>query len=223
MMFADLSLKRVSKVLVGGLLAASLVFTPIVTMPASAAARGPDSLADVVDQVLDAVVNISASTTVNEQRSVQMPQLPPGSPFQDFFEDFFRNGPGEGQGQQQGRPQRRSNSLGSGFVIDPSGVIITNAHVIGEANDVTVIFADGRKLKAEIVGKDTKVDLAVLRVKPDKPLKAVKFGDSRKTERQRALWQPWWAISVICAFVTLPIVPRPVVPEPLSILAAFLR
>jgi serine protease Do len=142
--------------------------------------RGPDIIADVAAQVIDSVVNISATTTATEQRTVPMPQLPPGSPFQDFFEEFFKNGPG-GEGPQQGRPQRRSNSLGSGFVIDASGIVITNAHVIGEANDVTVIFADGRKLKAEIVGKDTKVDLAVLRVKPDKPLKAVKFGDSEKT------------------------------------------
>ena len=82
-------------------------------------------------------------------------------------------------------PQRRSSSLGSGFVIDSSGIVVTNNHVIGEANDVTVIFTDGRKLKAEIVGKDAKVDLAVLRVKPDKPLKAVKFGDSEKMRDRR--------------------------------------
>jgi serine protease Do len=182
MMFADLSLKRVSKVLVGGLLAASLVFTPIVTMPASAAARGPDSLADVVDQVLDAVVNISASTTVNEQRSVQMPQLPPGSPFQDFFEEFFGpNGPqGGGQGGGGPRQQRKSSSLGSGFIIDSAGIVVTNNHVIADANEITVILTDGTRLKAELVGRDTKVDLAVLRVKPEKPLKAVKFGDSDK-------------------------------------------
>lgn len=144
--------------------------------------RGPEIIADVAAQVIDSVVNISATTTSTDQRTVPMPQLPPGSPFQDFFDEFFKNGPGGGEGgPQQGRPQRKSNSLGSGFVIDASGIVVTNAHVIGEANDVTVIFADGRKLKAEIIGKDTKVDLAVLRVKPDKPLKAVKFGDSEKT------------------------------------------
>lgn len=149
---------------------------------ALAQSRGPEIIADVAAQVIDSVVNISATTTTNDQRTVPMPQLPPGSPFQDFFDDFFKNGPGGGDAPgPQGRPQRKSNSLGSGFVIDASGIVVTNAHVIGEANDVTVIFADGRKLKAEIVGKDTKVDLAVLRVKPDKPLKAVKFGDSEKT------------------------------------------
>ena len=164
------------------LLAATAVLALAGTPQAAfAQLRGPEIIADVAAQVIDSVVNISATTTSTEQRTVPMPQLPPGSPFQDFFDEFFKNGPGGGEGQQPGRPQRRSNSLGSGFVIDASGIVVTNAHVIGEANDVTVIFADGRKLKAEVLGKDTKVDLAVLRVKPDKPLKAVKFGDSEKT------------------------------------------
>ena len=153
---------------------------PSFVTTAQAAQRGPDSLADVVDQVLDAVVNISASTTVNEQqRSVQIPQLPPGSPFQDFFDEFFGpNGPNGGQGGKG--QQRKSSSLGSGFIIDPAGIVVTNNHVIGDANDITVILTDGTRLKAEVVGKDSKVDLAVLRVKPDKPLKSVKFGNSDK-------------------------------------------
>ncbi len=75
-------------------------------------------------------------------------------------------------------PQHKSSSLGSGFVIDASGIVVTNNHVISDADEIMVIFNDGRKLKAEIIGKDPKVDLAVLRVKPDKPLVAVKFGDS---------------------------------------------
>jgi serine protease Do len=153
---------------------------PSLVTSAQAAQRGPDSLADVVDQVLDAVVNISASTTVNEQqRSVQIPQLPPGSPFQDFFDEFFGpNGPNGGQGGKG--QQRKSSSLGSGFIIDPAGIVVTNNHVIGDANDITVILTNGTRLKAEVVGKDSKVDLAVLRVKPDKPLKSVKFGNSDK-------------------------------------------
>jgi serine protease Do len=160
-----------------------LAGTPVLA-PAPAFARSaPESFADLAEQVTDAVVNISASTTVAEQRNVQIPQLPPGSPFQEFFDEFFNRGPGGpgGNGENGGpRPQRKSNSLGSGFVIDASGIVVTNNHVIGDANDVTVIFNDGRKLKAEIIGKDSKVDLAVLRVKSDKPLKAVKFGDSDK-------------------------------------------
>jgi serine protease Do len=78
MTFPQFAPVRFSRAVIGALLAASLVFSPFVALPASAAARGPDSLADVVDQVLEAVVNISASTTVSEQRSVQLPQLPPG-------------------------------------------------------------------------------------------------------------------------------------------------
>jgi serine protease Do len=144
-------------------------------LPVGAWARGPDSFADLAEQVTGAVVNISASTTV-ETRGRTLPQLPPGTPFEDLFEEFFNR---RGQGGDTPR-QRRSNSLGSGFVIDPSGLVITNNHVIGDANDVSVIFSDGTRLKAEIVGKDSKTDLAVLRVKPDKPLKAVSFGDSEK-------------------------------------------
>jgi serine protease Do len=162
------------------------VFTVVATaaMPLPAYARStPESFADLAAEVTPAVVNISASTTV-EARSRTLPQLPPGTPFEDLFEEFFnRRGQG-GQGGQGGsgenspsRP-RSSNSLGSGFVIDSSGIVVTNNHVIGDANDISVIFPDGSRLKAEIVGKDSKVDLAVLKVKSDKPLKAVKFGDS---------------------------------------------
>jgi serine protease Do len=167
--------KRRLPALAGALLALSV---GAAVLPQAALARGPDSLADLTDQVTDAVVNISASTTV-ETRGRTLPQLPPGTPFEDLFEDFFnRRG---GQGQQQQAP-RRSNSLGSGFIIDASGIVITNNHVIGDANDIQVILHDGRKLKAEIVGKDTKTDIAVLRVKPeaDKPLKSVPLGDSEK-------------------------------------------
>jgi serine protease Do len=162
------------------------VFTVVATaaMPLPAYARStPESFADLAAEVTPAVVNISASTTV-EARNRTLPQLPPGTPFEDLFEEFFnRRGQG-GQGGQGGsgenspsRP-RSSNSLGSGFVIDSSGIVVTNNHVIGDANDISVIFPDGSRLKAEIVGKDSKVDLAVLKVKSDKPLKAVTFGDS---------------------------------------------
>ncbi len=149
-------------------------------MSPSAFAKGPDSRADLATEVSDAVVNISASQTVEDTRSA-VPNLPQGTPFDDLFEEFFRR---RGQGPQGGeggpRQQRRSASLGSGFVIDATGIVITNNHVITDANEVTVIFTDGQRLKAEVLGKDAKVDIAVLRVKPEKPLKAVKFGDSEK-------------------------------------------
>lgn len=140
--------------------------------------RGPEGIADVAEKVMDAVVNIKATQKM-QVRAAPMPQLPPGSPFEDMFNDFFgQNGPG-GPGGQPRAPQR-SSSLGSGFVIDPAGIIITNNHVIAEANEVIVVFNDGTELKAEVVGKDAKTDVAVLKVKPDKPLKSVNFGDSDK-------------------------------------------
>ncbi|BBE74541.1 DegQ family serine endoprotease [Oharaeibacter diazotrophicus] len=145
--------------------------------PSPAFARGPESVADLADGLIDAVVNISTSQNVAEQRQVPVPQMPEGSPFQDYFDEFFGDKNGGGEGRGGGEP-RKVQSLGSGFVIDSSGIIITNNHVIEDADEIVANFNDGSKLKAEIVGRDLKTDLAVLRVKPDKPLKAVKFGDS---------------------------------------------
>jgi len=145
-------------------------------VPAPAAARGPEGIADVAEQVIDAVVNISTKQTVDMSSSA-MPQLPPGSPFEEFFEEFFKNR--RGKNGETPTP-RRINSLGSGFIIDASGLVVTNNHVIAGADEVNVILNDGTTLKADIVGRDTKTDLALLKVKPDKPLKAVKFGDSDK-------------------------------------------
>ncbi|MDB5569667.1 MAG: htrA, partial [Hyphomicrobiales bacterium] len=106
------------------------------------------------------------------------PGVPRGTPFDDLFEEFFKRRQ-QGPDSEGSRPQRRSsNSLGSGFVIDAAGIVVTNNHVIADASEITVIFNDGQRLKAELVGRDPKVDIAVLRVKPEKPLKAVKFGDS---------------------------------------------
>jgi len=154
--------------------AAAALALPSLSTPTLA--RGPENIADVAEQVIEAVVNISTSQKV-ETRNLPMPQLPPGSPFEEFFEEFFKNRRGQGEGTPK-RPPRRVSSLGSGFVVDPAGVVVTNNHVISEADEITVIFTDGSRLKAEVVGRDKKTDLAVLRVKPTKPLKAVKFGDS---------------------------------------------
>ena len=154
-------------------------------------ARGPEGIADVAEKVIDAVVNISTSQNV-EGRGNAIPQLPPGSPFEEFFDEFFKNrrggpgGPGGPRGDNSNPNQngdhatRRVNSLGSGFVIDPSGLVVTNNHVIAEADEISVILNDGTRLKATLVGKDQKTDLALLKVKSDKPLKSVKFGDSDK-------------------------------------------
>ncbi|MDH6259257.1 Do family serine endopeptidase [Bradyrhizobium sp. BR13661] len=148
-----------------------------------AQARGPEGIADVAEKVIDAVVNISTSQTVEAKGgSNTMPQLPPGSPFEEFFDDFFKNRKGPGGGSKGGDngPPRKANSLGSGFIIDTSGVVVTNNHVIADADEINVILNDGTKTKAELVGVDKKTDLAVLKFKPPKPLVAVKFGDSDK-------------------------------------------
>jgi serine protease Do len=167
----------------GAALALALAAAPALVLCAPAFARGPDSLADLAASVSDAVVNISAAQMVEEKSASAMPDLPHGTPFDDLFDEFFRRQQQQQGGNGESAPpprQRRSNSLGSGFVIDPSGIIVTNNHVIADANEITVIFTNGEKLKAELIGTDPKVDVAVLRVKPDKPLKAVKFGDSEK-------------------------------------------
>jgi serine protease Do len=160
-------------------LAAAIVW-PALSGPAWT--RGPDNISDVAEAVIDAVVNVSTKQSVDISSSA-VPQLPPGSPFEEFFEEFFKNRRGQGgQGGQNGQPQtpRRVSSLGSGFIIDPSGLVVTNNHVISEADEVSVILNDGTTLKAEVIGRDQKTDLALLRVKPTKPLKAVKWGDSDK-------------------------------------------
>jgi len=153
----------------------------------AAQARGPDNIADVAEKVINAVVNVSTSQSVDNRNSATpSPSLPPGSPFEEFFDEFFKNRRGQqgdnNNNNNQNRPNtpRRVNSLGSGFIIDPSGIVVTNNHVIADADEVTVILNDGTRLKAEILGRDTKVDLALLRVKPEKPLVAVQFGDSEK-------------------------------------------
>ena len=162
-------------------IAAAAIALPALSTPALA--RGPENIADVAEKVIDAVVNISTSQKVEGggRAATPTPQLPPGSPFEEFFEEFFKNRRGQGgDNQTPNRSPRRVNSLGSGFIVDAAGVVITNNHVIAEADEITVILTDGTRLKAEVVGRDSKTDLAVLRVKPTKPLKAVKFGDSDK-------------------------------------------
>ncbi len=133
--------------------------------------QGPESVADLAEGLQDAVVNISTAQTLKGPEGVPMPNVPEGSPFEEFFDDFF-------QPDTQG-PPRKVNSLGSGFVIDAGGIVVTNNHVIEGADEIVVNFTDGSKLPVvKILGRDTKTDLAVLKVEPKKPLKAVSFGDS---------------------------------------------
>ncbi|MDX2265776.1 MAG: Do family serine endopeptidase [Hyphomicrobiales bacterium] len=142
---------------------------------AASVERGPRSVADIAEKLQGAVVNISTEQAFKGVQNIPTPRTPQqGAPLEDFFEDFLDR-------QQRGDGSKRVSSLGSGFVIDPRGIVITNNHVIEGADDIYVNFPDGSKLKVvEIIGKDIKIDLAVLRVEPKKPLQAVPFGDSGK-------------------------------------------
>jgi serine protease Do len=149
------------------------------------ARSAPDSFADLAEKLLPSVVNVSTTQTVkpeqhSERSTPELPQFPPGSPFEEFFKDFFNHN----RSQKQGEPEaetRKATSLGSGFIIDPVGYVVTNNHVIADADEITVILHDNTSLKAEVVGRDTKTDIAVLKIKSDKTLVAVEWGDSDKS------------------------------------------
>ena len=129
----------------------------------------PSSFADLAEKLMPSVVNISTSQTV-VTKSNPFPgfEFPPGSPFEDMFKDF-------------GTPQKKkAYALGSGFIIDSTGIIVTNNHVIKDAEDILVRFEDGQEYEAKVVGADPLSDLAILRIKSDKKFKPVKFGDSDK-------------------------------------------
>ncbi len=143
----------------------------------------PSSFAPLAQRLLPAVVNIQTTSAGAGPRAgrdaPEVPQAPPGSPFEEFFRDFLERNRPQGP-NQPGRPQppRRAQSLGSGFVIDASGIVVTNNHVIEGADEINVVLSDNTTLRAELVGADPRTDLAVLRVRTDRPLPAVTFGDS---------------------------------------------
>ena len=148
----------------------ALLAVPHGAATVSAQEIGPRSVADLAERLLGSVVNISTSQRVEARRSSPVPEGEDDVPFQEFFDEFF---------DDENRPDpRRVQSLGSGFVISADGVVITNNHVIKDADEVIVNFSNGDKLAAEVVGRDPKTDLAVLRVAPDEPLQPVKFAPS---------------------------------------------
>ncbi len=152
----------------------------------AAARSAPDSFADLAARLLPAVVNVSSTQTITAKNGPpgggpELPIFPPGSPFEQFFKDFLNRknqGQGNPHGDDQPRPERRAQSLGSGFIIDSSGLVVTNNHVIEGADEISVILQDNTTLKAEVVGRDESGDIALLRVHSDKPLPTVEFGDS---------------------------------------------
>ena len=146
------------------LLTVTLIFAPLHGF----AKQAPESFANLAEILSPSVVNIS-TTTIIEDRKNNIPSFPPGSPFEEFFKQF--------QDPNQGK--RRAQSLGSGFIIDRKGYIITNNHVIENAEKIMVLLHDDKSFEAEVVGKDPKTDVALLKINPKNTnLKAVKFGNS---------------------------------------------
>ena len=135
----------------------------------------PDSFADMAEKLLPAVVNVSTTQTIHgNDHGMEMPQFPPGSPFEEFFKNYM-----EKQKNGQDDHPHKAMSLGSGFIIDTAGYVVTNNHVIQDAEEITVKLHDDTVLKATVVGRDTNVDLAVLKIDPGKhQLTAVPFGNS---------------------------------------------
>ena len=166
-----------------GLLSLLAVTAALIFAPVAQAQRGaPDSFAPLAERTLPSVVNISTSQTVQNKPggrgAVPMPDFPPGSPMEEFFRDFLERQQ-QGQQGQQGGP-RKAQSLGSGFIIDASGYIVTNNHVIDGADEITVIFQDTEQteLKAKLIGTDKETDLALLKVETKQKLTPLKWGDS---------------------------------------------
>ncbi|MEH6359342.1 MAG: DegQ family serine endoprotease [Amylibacter sp.] len=137
-------------------------------------ARGAgDSFADLAERLSPAVVNITTTQTIAQPNRPALPQIPKGSPFEDFFKDFLDQGP---NGQKQ--KQRRATALGSGFIVSADGYIVTNNHVIDKADEIVIELFSGVELDAKVIGRDTKTDIALLKVEADEPLPFVAFGDS---------------------------------------------
>jgi len=146
--------------------------------PGAAAVVAPSmpSFADVAERVAPAVVNVTVvAAGMPEQRSRAHPGLPEGAPMDEFFKRFFEQ-PGMPHGAPGGRP---AQGAGSGFVVDPGGLVVTNNHVIDGANEITVTLNDATKHKATVVGRDEKTDVALLKIDAGRPLPFVDLADSR--------------------------------------------
>ncbi len=163
--------------LIFGLSPSSARANPEVAKPASVEnikAPGPVSFADIVEPLLPAVVNISTSQDLGKKEAAELPEIPENHPYHDFFKHFFE--------EHYSKTPRKATALGSGFIIDASGLVVTNNHVIADADEITVILHDENKteLKAKVVGRDPRSDLALLKVDAKKDLPFVKWADSTK-------------------------------------------
>jgi serine protease Do len=158
---------------------------PAAQITAPAVTNAPN-FADLVEAVKPAVVSIIVEGNEKEDRQLQrggrqfnfnFPDLPDDSPFKDFFNQFGQQGQGGDQGSNQPAPPRKFMAAGSGFVISGDGYIVTNNHVVENANKVTVVFDDGTEKEAKVVGTDVKTDLAVVKLDGEKDLPFVKLAD----------------------------------------------
>ena len=160
--------------LAGGGIAAWAADTTVPAAPTSKSGTfyNEEGFSSLVEQVRPAVVNIATTEKVERQQMPQMPDFPPGSPFAELFKHFY--------GQQEDTGPR--HALGSGFIIDADGTIVTNNHVIKGASKIMVTLEDGSSFPATVKGHDDKTDIAVLKIDAKKPLAALKFGDSDATK-----------------------------------------
>ena len=128
----------------------------------------PNTFADLAEKLMPSVVNISSTQTIKTTSNPFPFQFPPGSPFEDMFKEF--NQPTE----------RKATALGSGFIIDKKGIVVTNNHVIQGAEDIIVSVNGSNEYKAKVIGKDPYMDLAVLQIESNEKFQPVSFGDSDK-------------------------------------------
>jgi len=163
-----------SWIITSSVLLAAIACTSLAAPPAAALqGGGPKSVAPLAEDLIEAVVNVSTSQSIKGPEGLPLPSVPKDSPYHEYFDDFFDNQEG------QSPSNRMVSSLGSGFIIDgKEGIVVTNNHVIDGAEEIIVNLHDGTKLKAELLGTDSKTDIALLKVKADHPLKEVKFGSS---------------------------------------------
>ncbi len=150
-----------------------LTFIYFLFVPNLFAKSAPNSFADLVEELIPSVVSIASKTIIKEQYQQPIPRFPEGSPFDEFFKDFFD------KEQRQSPLQRPMYGLGSGFIIDSSGIVVTNNHVIEGADEITIIMFDQEEYKGELLGKDPKSDLAVLKFDPgEKEISSANWGNS---------------------------------------------
>ena len=136
--------------------------------PFSYSKSAPESFADLAEKLMPSVVNISSTQTIKTTSNPFPFQFPPGSPFEDMFKEFNRP------------TERKATALGSGFIIDREGIVVTNNHVIQGAEDIIVSVNGSKELKAKVLGTDPYMDLAVLKIESNEKFQPVKFGDSDK-------------------------------------------